>query len=66
MEENAEVKQLNLDRGPAFISFSLPFDEDVAVMRFKARYGYLPEKVEEFKGFLMVGPAPEREMELVQ
>ena len=55
-------KELNRKLGPAFITFSMPFDEETAVMRFKARYGYPPDTIEEFKNFLMVGPAPEREL----
>ena len=57
-----EVKELNRNLGPGFVTHTLPYDEEVAVLQFESRYGFPPEKVEEFKGFLMVGPIPEREL----
>ncbi len=57
-----EVKELSRNLRPGFVTFSLPYDEEVAVLRFQERYGLTPEIVEEYKRYLMVGPIPEREL----
>ena len=58
-----EVKEINRDKGPGYITYSSPdYDLDTAILRFEARYGFYPEEVEVFKGYLMVGPVPEQDM----
>ena len=44
------------DRGPAWWTHSLPCDQETAVMQFKVKFGYAPEKVETEYKFLYVGP----------
>ena len=44
---------------PAYMSFSLPCDEEEAKMQFEARHGCKPETVKEYKNLLMLGPVPE-------
>ena len=54
-----EYKPLDREVGPAFMSFSLPCDEDAARLQFEERHGCKPEIVGEHKGNLMLGPVPE-------
>ena len=54
-----EVKELNRNLGPGFVTHTLPYDEEVAVLQFEERYGLTPEIVEEYKRYLLVGPVPD-------
>ena len=44
------------DRGPAWWTHSLPCDEETAIRQFEAKFGYAPETVAEYGGFLYLGP----------
>ena len=60
-----EYKPIERDSSPAYMTFSLPCDEDTARMQFEARHGCKPEEVKEHKGkILMLGPVPEKEIDL--
>ncbi len=53
------------DNGPGYMSFSLPYDRETAVLQFEARHGCKPETIKEHKGkLLMLGPVPEKEIYL--
>ena len=56
------VKELNREIGPAFMTFSLPCDEETAILQFESRYGFKPETVMPVPNNLMLGPAPEIEL----
>ena len=58
-----EVKEINREPGPAFMTFSLPCDEETAILQFESRYGFKPE-VMVVPNNLMLGPAPEKELYL--
>jgi hypothetical protein len=54
------TKPLARNTNPAYMTFSLPCDEDTARMQFEARYGFTPEIAREHKGkILMLGPVPD-------
>jgi hypothetical protein len=54
------TKPIARNTNPAYMTFSLPCDQETAVMQFEARHGCKPEEVEEHKGkILMLGPVPE-------
>ena len=56
--------QINRDRGDAYQAYSLPQDEETAVMRFEARYGHPPENVlNVLDKYLLVGPVEDIEHE---
>ena len=60
-----EIKEINRAPGLPYMTFSLPYDEKVARLQFESRYGYIPEVIEErFGKYLMLGPAPELEIEM--
>ena len=57
------VKELNRDRSPGFMTFSMPYDQETAELQFESRYGYSPEKVWYFNDkYLMLGPVVELEV----
>ena len=47
------------DRGPAWWTHSLPYDEETAVRQFEEKFGYPPELVERSKSFIYLGPVTE-------
>ena len=58
------TKPLIRNTNPAYMAFSLPYDRETAVMQFEARHGRKPEEVKEYKNLLMLGPVPEKEIDL--
>ena len=61
-----ELKELNREPRPAFMTFSKPFDQETAVMQFNARYGYPPAEINKYKNLLMLGPVSEKGFYLVE
>ena len=60
-----EYKPIERNNSPAYMSFSLPCDEETAVMQFEARHGCKPEIVKpHLDKLLMLGPVPEPEIYL--
>ena len=58
-----QMNELSREPGPGFMTFSLPCDQDTAVLQFEERHGYPPEKAIYFNDkYLMLGPTPEREI----
>ena len=53
-----EYKPIIRKPKPAYMTFSLPYDEEEAVMQFEARYGFKP-KVIKVPNNLLLGPVPE-------
>ena len=51
------------DNGPGYMTFSLPYDQETAIMQFEARHGCKPETIKEHLGNLMLGPVPEKEID---
>ena len=56
--------QINRDRGDAYQAYSLPYDQDTALMQFEDRYGYTPENVlNVLDKYLLIGPVREEQNE---
>ncbi len=57
-------RPIERNNGPGYMTFSLPYDQETAVLQFEARHGCKPETIKEHKGkLLMLGPVPEKEID---
>ena len=57
--DNKKYTPINRERGPGYMTIAPPYDQETAIARFEDRYGFPPEEVKPYKGYLMLGPVPE-------
>jgi len=60
-----EYKPIERNNGPAYMAIAPPYDREIEIKRFEARYGFLPPNIEVHEGNknLMLGPVPEKEID---
>ena len=44
-----------------WLAFTKPFDKEVAIERFKERFGYEPDEIEMNDKYMFIGPVKEEE-----
>jgi hypothetical protein len=49
------------EHGEKWLTYTKPFDKEIAIERFKERFGYEPEKVDITDKYMFVGPVKEEE-----